>query len=360
MTEIKVTMNDNLKRKPLDEETLGFGKVYTDHMFEMDYSNEEGWHNGRIVPYKPLELDPAAMCFHYGQTVFEGLKAYRTDSNSILLFRPWENFKRMNRSCDRLCIPRIDEELALKAVKTLVEVEKEWVPKGKDTSLYIRPFIIATEPYLGVSPSKTYKFFMILSPSGQYYANGLEPVRIYVETEYVRAVKGGMGMAKTGGNYAAGLKSQLEACKDNYDQTLWLDGVEKKYVEEVGSMNIFFVLENEVVTPQLNGSILEGITRKSVIELLKEEGYKVIEKKITIEEIVKAYDDGRLKEVFGTGTAAVISPVGELKWGEKVMKINHGEIGRLSQYIYDEITAIQWGRSEKFPEWTLEIRKSKS
>lgn len=355
MSEIRVELTQNPKQKPKDETKIGFGNIYTDHMFVMDYTEGQGWHDPRVVPYGPIALDPCAMCFHYGQTVFEGLKAYRAADDSILLFRPEENFKRLNVSCDRLCIPRVDEELCLEGLKKLVEVEKDWVPRAENTSLYIRPFIIATEPHLGVSPSKTYYLIIVLSPSGPYYETGLNPVKIYVETEYVRAVKGGMGMAKAGGNYAVSLKSQVEAHEENYSQTLWLDGVHRKYIEEVGAMNIFFVVDDEVLTPMINGSILAGITRKSVIELLKSKGMKVTERRISIDEISDAYDMGKLKEVFGTGTAAVISPVGELKWDEKIMPINDGKIGKISQMLYDELTDIQWGRKKGPEGWSVKV-----
>lgn len=355
MEDLIIELTTTPKDKPKDESSIGFGKVRTDHMFILDYDDDKGWHSPRIVPYAPLSLDPTAMCFHYGQTVFEGLKAYRAEDDSILLFRPDKNMQRLNRSCDRLCIPRIDEELAVEWLKKLIEVEKDWVPHSPNTSLYIRPFIVATQAHLGVAPSKKYSYIVVLSPSGPYYASGLDPVKIYVENNYVRAVKGGMGMAKTGGNYAVSLKSQVEAHEINYSQTLWLDGVSRKYIEEVGAMNIFFVVGDEVITPMINGSILDGITRRSVIELLQSEGKKVTERIISIDEISTAYDMGSLSEVFGTGTAAVISPVGELRWGDKVMTINNGKIGEISQYLYDEITAIQWGKREGLPGWSVKV-----
>ncbi len=355
MEKIKIELTKNPKTKPVDESNIGFGSLYTDHMFVMDYDAGKGWHSPRIVEYAPISLDPSSMCFHYGQMVFEGLKAYRTDDDSIVLFRPQKNFERLNESCDRLCIPRLDEDFLLESLKELVKVDADWVPRAENTSLYIRPFIISTQASLGVRPSASYQYIVILSPSGPYYSSGLNPVKIYVEDVYVRAVRGGMGMAKTGGNYAGSLKSQEEAHKKNYAQTLWLDGVERKYIEEVGAMNIFFVLDDEVVTPMINGSILNGITRRSVIEILKSEGKKVSERKISIQEISAAYDSGSLKEVFGTGTAAVISPVGELRWDEKVMKINEGKIGDLSQHLYDKLTAIQWGRTKDDFGWVVKV-----
>ncbi|MDO5695637.1 MAG: branched-chain amino acid aminotransferase [Eubacteriales bacterium] len=355
MSDIRVELTTGPKAKPKDENAIGFGNIYTDHMFVMNYDEERGWHDPRIVPYGDIALAPTAMCLHYGQTVFEGLKAYRGDDDSIYLFRPDKNFERLNLSCRRLCIPLLDEQLCLEGLKKLVEVEKDWVPHVENTSLYIRPFIISTEPHLGVKPSSSYLFIIVMSPSGPYYKSGLKPVDIYVETEYVRAVKGGMGMAKTGGNYAVSLKSQVEAEAAGFSQTLWLDGVERKYIEEVGAMNIFFVMEDEVITPMINGSILSGITRMSVIELLKSEGYKVTERRISIDEISDAYDMGRLKEVFGTGTAAVISPVGVLKWEDKVMAVSDGAIGPVSRHLYEELTAIQWGRKEGFPGWSVKV-----
>ena len=309
--DIKIVKTTNPKKKP-SADGLGFGKIFTDHMFVMDYSTEKGWHDARIIPYGPFEIDPSCMTLHYGQAIFEGLKAYKGANGEILLYRPYDNMRRLNKSNDRLCIPQIDVDFAVDAIKELVMLEKDWIPDGDGTSLYIRPFIFGTDSALGVHPSKTYKFVVILSPVGSYYAGGLAPVKIWVENEFVRAVRGGMGFAKTAGNYAASLKAQEVAEKNGYSQVLWLDGVEQKYVEEVGAMNIFFKIDGEVVTPMLNGSILAGITRDSVIQVLKAYGYKVSEKKISIDEIHAAYKAGKLEEVFGTGTAAVISPVGEL------------------------------------------------
>ena len=309
--EIKIVKTTTPKEKPAAN-ALGFGKYFTDHMFVMDYSVEKGWHDARIIPYGPFEFEPSCMVFHYGQSIFEGLKAYKGADGGVLLYRPYENMKRMNRSNDRLCIPQIDEDFAVDAIRQLVLLDKDWIPEGEGTSLYIRPFVFGTDNALGVHPSHTYKFIVILSPVGSYYAGGLSPVKIWVESEYVRAVRGGIGAAKTAGNYAASLKAQEVAEKKGYSQVLWLDGVEQKYVEEVGAMNIFFKIGGEVVTPVLNGSILGGITRDSVIEVLRGSGYKVTERKISIDEVHEAYKNGKLEEVFGTGTAAVISPVGEL------------------------------------------------
>ncbi|MBP0960038.1 MAG: branched-chain amino acid aminotransferase [Oscillospiraceae bacterium] len=355
MQDIRIELTKSPKAKPTDESALGFGKIFTDHMFIMDYKTGKGWHDARIVPYGNIEFSPAAMCLHYGQEVFEGLKAYRTADGEIQLFRPEENFKRLNLSNERLVIPAIDEEFALHALKELLKIEKDWVPHSEGASLYIRPFIIACDPFLGVRPGDEYKFIIILSPSGAYYSTGLNPVSIYVEENYVRAVKGGMGYAKTGGNYAASLIGQDEAHKQNYSQVLWLDGVEKKYVEEVGAMNMFFIIDGEVLTPELVGSILPGITRKSTIELCKSWGMKVSERRITIQEIADAYKAGKLEEAFGTGTAAVISPVGHLKWGDMVMEINGNKIGPVSQKLYDTMTGIQYGRLPDEKGWIVKV-----
>lgn len=342
------------KPKPAFDQ-LSFGTVFTDHMFTMDYTEELGWHDPKIVPYEPITLDPAAMVFHYGQTVFEGLKAYVTDDEEVLLFRPDENMKRLNRSNERLCIPAFDEELALSGLRKLIQVDKDWIPNIEGTSLYIRPFIFATQPYLGVAPSKTYRFMIILSPVGAYYKEGINPVKIAVESEFVRAVTGGTGSAKTAGNYAGAMKAQEVAEAKGYSQVLWLDGKEHRYIEEVGAMNVFFKLNGEVVTPELNGSILEGITRKSVIELLQHWDIPITERKISMEELYEAHQSGILEEAFGTGTAAVISPIGELYWNEKKITINNGEIGDLAQRVYDTMTGIQTGRAEDPFGWRMTV-----
>ena len=325
-------------------------------MFIMDYETGKGWHNARIIPYQDLVLSPASMCLHYGQEIFEGLKAYRTAEGKVQLFRPEENFKRMNVSNERMVIPQINEQDALEGLMKLLSIEKDWVPHTEGTSLYIRPFIIAVDPYLGVKPADRYMFIIILSPSGLYYSTGLNPVKIYVESRYVRAVRGGTGFAKTAANYAISLAGQDEAHKQDYEQVLWLDGVEQKYVEEVGSMNIFFVIDGEVITPELTGSVLPGITRKSAIEVCRKMGYKVTERKISIQEIAQAYDAGKLEEVFGTGTVAVISPVGHLKWNDKIMEINNNEIGKISQMLYDTMTGIQWGKLPDEFGWICEVK----
>lgn len=355
MQDIRIELTKSPKEKPADQSKLGFGNYYTDHMFLMNYDEGQGWHDARIVPYGPIALDPAAMCLHYGQEVFEGLKAYRAKDGRILLFRPDRNMARLNLSNDRLCIPAIDEEFAIEAVKKLVSVEKDWIPTEEGTSLYIRPFIFAVDAHVGVHPAKHLIFAIILSPVGAYYPEGLNPVKIYVEDEYVRAVKGGMGFTKTGGNYAASLKAQDEAEKKGYTQVLWLDGVERKYIEEVGTMNVFFVIDDEIITPELRGSILGGVTRMSCVELLRSWGMKVSERKLSIDEVAEAAKQGRLKEAFGSGTAAVISPIGELRWGDDVMTINNGEIGEISAKLYENLTGIQWGNLPDTFGWTVEV-----
>ena len=352
--EIKVTKTTAPKEKP-PVDSLGFGVYFTDHMFVMDYTEGKGWHDPQIVPYGSVALDPSCMVFHYGQSVFEGLKAYKADDGGVLLFRPHSNMKRINISNDRLCIPQIDEEFAVEAIKELVKIDQDWIPEGKGTALYIRPFIFATDPQVGVHPAKTYKFFVILSPVGAYYKEGLNPVKIYVEDQYVRAVRGGIGFAKTAGNYAASLKAQAVAEEKGYTQVLWLDGVEKKYIEEVGTMNVFFKINGTVITPALNGSILAGITRDSSIAILKSWGVPVEERRLSIAEVYEAYDNGTLEEVFGTGTAAVISPVGELCWEDRKIEINNGEIGPLSQKLYDTITGLQSGKLEDTFGYTVRL-----
>jgi branched-chain amino acid aminotransferase len=352
--EFKVTKTTTPKQKP-DIDHLEFGTTFTDHMFIMNYSEGKGWHDGRIVPYAPIELDPAAAVLHYAQEMFEGLKAYKAKDGRVLLFRPDMNAKRTTLTSDRICIPRIDEELYVEAIKAVVRVDSDWIPEKEGTSLYIRPFIIASEPFLGVRPSKEYIFMIIMSPVGLYYKEGLAPTKIFVEDEYVRAVAGGTGYSKIGANYVASLKSQEKANKLGYSQVLWLDGVERKYVEEIGTSNAFFVIENEVITAPLEGTILPGITRDSTIHLLRNWGIKVSERKITIDEIYKAYQDGKLKEVFASGTAAVISPVGELCWKDKKMVINDNRIGILSKKLYDELSGIQLGNREDKFGWTIEV-----
>lgn len=355
--EIKVTKTTSPKEKPKKGEKLGFGKIFTDHMFIMNYTEGKGWHDARIVPYQDISLPPSAMVFHYGQEMFEGMKAYRGVDGNIYLFRPDMNAKRANNSSRRLCIPEIPEEDFVEAVKAVVDIDRDWVPSEEGTSLYIRPFVIATDAFLGVAPSKTYLFMIILSPSGAYYESGLEPVAIWIEDEYVRAVRGGMGFTKTGGNYVASLAAQVKAHDSGYSQVLWLDGVERKYIEEVGAMNICFKINGKIVTPALNGSILPGITRDSIIKVCKDWGYEVEERKISVDELVAAAKDGSLEEVFGTGTAAVVSPVNKLRFEDDVMNIGDGKIGPLTQKLYDELTGIQWAKREDTRGWRVLVDK---
>lgn len=341
---------DSLKNKP-DDHHLGFGTHFTDHMFNMDYAPEKGWHTPRIEPYGPIVMDPATMVLHYGQGVFEGLKAYRTESGGVQLFRPRENIKRLNRSARRLCIPEVDENKLLEALKQLIGIEREWVPRAPETSLYIRPTIIATDPFLGVRASKTYRLFVILSPVGAYYPEGFNPIKIWVTREFVRAVRGGVGEAKTPGNYAASLLAGNKAHLEGYTQVLWLDGVEQKYLEEVGSMNIFFVIDAEIITPALNGSILPGVTRDSVIKLSEHWNMKISERLIGIDELIEAHGAGKLSEIFGSGTAAVISPVGEIKYGNRVYAVGDGGVGPLARKFYAALTDIQYGRASDPMGW---------
>jgi branched-chain amino acid aminotransferase len=340
--EISIQKADALKPLPKDGD-LAFGTIFTDHMFNMDYDPENGWHNPRIEPYQPIVMDPSTMVLHYGQSIFEGLKAFKTADGGIQVFRPQENFKRFNRSADKLCIPPLDEAFALKAMQELLRVDQRWVPSTHGTSLYIRPTIIAMDPFLGVRASYTYRFFIIMSPVGAYYKEGFNPVKIWVTDKHVRAVRGGMGEVKTAGNYAASLYAGEEAHDAGYTQVLWLDGVELKYIEEVGSMNIFFVIDDEIITPALSGSILSGITRDTVKLLAEKWGHPVTERRISIDELISAHESGKLQEVFGSGTAAVISPVGEIYYKGKTMTVGDGKVGKWSQKFFNAITDVQYG-----------------
>ncbi|MFC4735773.1 branched-chain amino acid aminotransferase [Bacillus daqingensis] len=351
---VAITEAKHKKGKP-DPETLQFGKTFTDHMFTMEYEEGKGWIKPEIIPYAPVEIDPAAMVLHYSQSVFEGLKAYRSPEGEAVLFRPDENFKRLNRSNRRLSIPPVNEELLMEYLLQLLELEKEWIPDTEGTSLYIRPFIIATEPSLQVAPAKAYKLFIILSPVGSYYPEGIHPVSIMVEDHFTRAARGGTGTAKTGGNYSAGYNAQAKASGEGHAQVLWLDGVEKKYVEEVGSMNVFFKINGEIVTPELNDSILQGVTRKSVIELLEYWNVPVSERRISMEEVLAAYENGELEEAFGSGTAAVISPIGELTWKGTPMIINGRKTGEITKSLYQTLTGIQTGQVKDPFGWTRTI-----
>ncbi len=351
---IKIEKRQELKPK-LDENNLQFGKEFTDHMFLMNYTKDKGWHDARIVPYGPIELWPAAMVLHYAQETFEGLKAYKRPDGKVQLFRPEENFERLNRSNDRMCIPRFDTDFAIKALKTLIEIDKDWVPHAPGTSLYIRPFIFATSPFIGVRESHTYLFCIILSPVGSYYSGGLAPTKMYIEDVYARTVMGGTGEAKCGGNYAGGLAAQKKAKEKGYEQILWLDGAERKYIEEVGTSNVFFKIDGKFYTPALSGTILPGITRKSIIELLKSRGETVIECKMSIDELVDYYRQGKVEEVFATGTAAVISPIGSLDYKGETLVFHDNRIGEYSQKIYDELFGIQTGQLPDPFGWTVLI-----
>ena len=351
---ITIRRTETPKPKP-DPNKLGFGNYFTDHMFVLDYTKESGWVDARVEPYAPLTLDPASMVLHYGQEVFEGLKAYRADDGRTLLFRPLENIRRLNRSNERLRIATIDEELFLEGLLSLIRTDIDWAPSAPDTSLYIRPFVIATDPCLGVRASDTYKFLIIMSPVGAYYPEGLDPVKILIETDDVRAVKGGTGEAKTGGNYAATIRAQDKAKDKGYTQVLWLDGVHRRYIEEVGTMNVFLVLNGTVVTPPLGGSILPGITRDSVIRLLKSWGVSVAERPVSIDELSIGSKEGHLEEAFGSGTAAVISPIGEFNVMGELITVSGGQIGPLAQRLYNELTGIQWGRKPDPFGWVMEV-----
>ncbi len=352
--EIKFIKNENPATKP-DSSNLGFGKIFTDHMFIMDYSREEGWHDARIVPFANISLHPASTVLHYGTEIFEGLKAYRTKDGSVQMFRPIENIRRMNRSAERLCLPQLDEEDAFYALTEFVKCEKDWTPSAEGTSLYLRPFMYGNDETLGVHAVHNATFVIIASPVGSYYKEGINPVKIMIEDEDVRAVRGGTGYAKCGGNYAASNRAGERAEQKGYSQVLWLDGVERKYIEEVGAMNVMFKIGDEIVTPKLTGSILPGITRMSCIELLKSEGYKVSERLLSVEELEKAMENGSLVEAFGCGTAAVVSPIGELAYKDKKFTVNNGKIGEVTQHLYDTLTGIQWGKIEDKFGWIYKI-----
>jgi branched-chain amino acid aminotransferase len=342
--EIQVLPIAEKKPRIQDESKLVFGRQFTDRMFIMEYDSGRGWHSARIAPYGPFQLDPAALVLHYSQEIFEGLKAFRRHDGAIALFRPEENIKRFNRSARRMVMPEVDEAFFLKALKELVRLESDWVPRSEGTSLYIRPTMIATEAVLGVKPSDRYLCYIILSPVGAYYKGGLNPVRIWISDEYVRVAPGGTGEAKTGGNYAASLRASMEAARNGFDQVLWLDAVHRKYVEEVGSMNICFLYDGKVVTSPLHGTILDGITRRSVLALVKEMGLEVVERALSIDEILDGSENGRLEEAFGTGTAAVVSPVGQFTYRDRTVSIQGGKAGKLTLKLHDTLTGIQYGR----------------
>ncbi|MBE6968335.1 MAG: branched-chain amino acid aminotransferase [Ruminococcaceae bacterium] len=353
--EIKITKNSNPAVKPTDESKLGFGKVFTDHMFVMLWDKGIGWHDAEIVPFGDLSISPASSVLHYGAEIFEGLKAYRRADGGVQLFRPRENFLRMNRSAVRMGLPELDVDFAIEALKKLIEIDADWVPYSEGTSLYIRPFMIGDDAKLGVHGSSHVRFLIILSPSGSYYPGGLTPVKIMIEDEDVRAVRGGTGEAKCGGNYGASVRAGDRAEEKGYSQVLWLDGVERKYIEEVGAMNVMFKINGQIVTPMLNGSILPGITRKSILELLRAEGKEPVERRISAEELIEAAQNGTLEEAWGCGTAAVVSPVGVLSYKGVDYEIGGGKIGETSQELYDKLTGIQWGRAEDKFGWICPV-----
>ena len=354
MENIKIEKSPVLKEKP-SLDGIPFGTYFSDHMFLMDYDEGKGWHDPRIVPYGNFELSPAAVVFHYAQEIFEGMKAYRSPNGEVLLFRPTENARRLNSSAERLCMPQVPEEMFIAGLKALIELDKDWVPSVPDTSLYIRPFIIATAPQLGVHASSSYLFAIITCPVGSYYAEGLNPVRIMIESNDVRSVKGGTGYTKCGGNYAASIRAGQRAEEQGFSQVLWLDGITRRNIEEVGSMNVMFKINGKIVTPSLTGSVLPGITRKSCIELLKSWGFEVEERDFTVDELVAAAKDGTLEEAWGTGTAAVISPIGEVSFEGINYPIGGSKIGALTQKLYDTLTGIQWGKIEDKFNWAEKV-----
>ena len=353
---MKIIKRETLKQKPSPDAELGFGHYFTDYMFTMKYTQSEGWHDPMIEPNEPQRFDLGTSIFHYAQGIFEGMKAFIQPDGSIAVFRPEENWARMNRSAERMCIPQFPADVVEEGLEELLKLEKDWIPTKPGTALYIRPTVVATRVMLGVHASTEYLFFIILSPVGSYYAHGLEPTKLLVEDFYVRSAIGGTGEAKCLGNYAASMKAGEEAEKKGFDQVLWLDAKDKKYVEEVGSMNMFFVIKGEVVTPALVGSILPGITRKSCLQVLRDKGYPVSERRISIDEVVEASENGTLDEAFGTGTAAVISPVGLIRYKDKDYVINGGKMGEITKMLYDTITGIQYGKLEDVYGWRKIVR----
>ena len=355
--EIMIVQADPAKRKakPKDESKLGFGRVFTDHMFTMTYHSSRGWYDPAVRPYEDLSLDPAAMCLHYGQLIFEGMKAYRGKNGEIYLFRPGENIRRMNESARRLCMPTLDPEVFLEGLKKLVLLEKDWIPKSSGASLYIRPTMIATEAALGVHPADAYLFYIIVGPVGAYYPEGFSPTKIYVVEEYVRSAPGGIGYCKAAGNYAASLMASAMAVEKGYTQVLWLDAVNRKYVEEVGTSNIFFVIDGELITPPLGGTILPGVTRDSVLRIARAWGLKVSERLLSMEEILAACQNGSLQESFASGTAAIVSPIGQICYQNREYAINEGRTGSLTERLYEEILRIQYGEKEDPFGWRMRI-----
>lgn len=352
--DIKITKTTTPLAMPPEDE-LGFGRVFTDHMFLMDYEEGKGWHDARIVPFGHISLHPASTVLHYGAEIFEGLKAYRRADGGVQLFRPMENVRRMNRSAERMSLPEIDEQDLLEILTTFVRLEERWVPKSFGTSLYLRPYTFGNDEALGVHAVKHATFMLIASPSGSYYKEGINPVSIMIESEDVRTVRGGTGYAKCGGNYAASTRAGERAMKKGYTQVLWLDGVERKYIEEVGAMNVMFKIDGKIVTPALTGSILPGITRKSCIEVLKDSDYTVEERLLSLDELIDAMKSGRLEEAWGCGTAAVVSPIGKLAYKDEEFVVGGGKIGEVTHKLYDILTGIQWGKREDPYHWIYKI-----
>jgi branched-chain amino acid aminotransferase len=349
--DLQILPLNNPKPVEYDENELAFGKLFTNRMFVMEYDTGRGWHSARIQQYGPFTLDPAAMVFHYSQEIFEGLKAFRRPDGQIALFRPEDNVARFNRSASRMCMPEVDEKFFLESLLKLIELEQDWVPKNLGTSLYIRPTMIATEAMLGVRPASKYLCYVILCPVGAYYKGGLNPVKIWISDHYVRAASGGTGEAKTGGNYAASLFAAKEASEKGFDQVLWLDAKEKKYVEEVGSMNMLFLYDGKIVTSPLQGTVLDGITRRSTLTLLKEMGYEIVERALSVDEVMEGAASGRLQEAFGTGTAVVISSVGSFCYKDRTVQLGDGKPGALTMEVYNKLTAIQYGKVPDLHNW---------
>ena len=351
---IKIEKASVLKEKP-SLDGIPFGRYFSDHMFLVDYDEGRGWHDPRIVPFADFSLSPAAVVFHYAQEILEGMKAYRSPKGEVLLFRPIENARRLNSSADRMCIPQLPEEDFMAGLKALIELDQDWVPSVPETSLYIRPFIIATAPQLGVHASESYRFAIITCPVGSYYPEGLNPVKIMIESSDVRAVRGGTGYTKCGGNYAASIRAAERAEKQGYSQVLWLDGVKRRNIEEVGAMNVMFKINGRIITPSLTGSVLPGITRKSCIELLRDWGYEVEERELSVDELIKAAEIGTLEEAWGTGSAAVVSRIGEISFEGIKHEIGGKQIGPITQKLYDTLTGIQWGKIEDKFGWSIKV-----
>ncbi len=353
MSEIPILKSDARKIKPASN-TLGFGQYFTDHLFQLKYSQELNWHNPEILPYQNFQIDPGASVLHYGQALFEGMKAFKQKNGDVVLFRPHYNCQRLQAGAERLCMEAPPIEMMMSGIRKLVDLDRDWIPDERGCSLYIRPTLIGTEAFLGVRPSREYLFYVILSPVSSYYKEGLNPISIWVEEKYIRAAPGGLGATKAGANYAASLLAATEARKQGYAQVLWLD-VTHTYVEEVGTMNVFFSIDDEIITPSLDGTILAGGVRNSAIELLRSWGLKISERKLSIQEVMQASGEGRLKEAFGTGTAAVISPIGELHYQGKKWILNDKKIGPLAQKLYDQITAIQYGETPDRFDWLEKV-----